>query len=83
VKLAPASEPKIRIAVVESDPLRFVGLRALFDSESDLDLSAALLPELAANTVVDLVLLGSRNGQDLFDVMDGLRKRLVPTSRSS
>jgi DNA-binding NarL/FixJ family response regulator len=73
MKLAPAKEPKIRIAVVESDPLRFVGFRALFDSESDLDLSAASLPELAANDVVDLVLLGSRNGQDLFDAMDGLK----------
>ena len=29
---APAKKTPIRIAVVESDPLRFVGFRALFDS---------------------------------------------------
>src|SRR5689334_17529666 len=30
---APAKKPTVRIAVVESDPLRFVGFRALFDNE--------------------------------------------------
>ena len=33
MKAAMARKPLIRIAVVESDPLRFVGFRALFDSE--------------------------------------------------
>jgi len=32
MKVAPAKKPLIRLAVVESDPLRFVGFRALFDS---------------------------------------------------
>jgi len=35
MKAAPTKKPSIRIAVVESDPLRFVGFRALFDSETD------------------------------------------------
>ncbi len=73
MKPAPAKKPRIKIAVVESDPLRFVGFRALFDTETDLELSAASLPELAANGAVDLVLLGSRNGQNLFDAMAGLK----------
>jgi DNA-binding NarL/FixJ family response regulator len=73
MKPAPAKKPRIKIAVVESDPLRFVGFRTLFDSESDLELSAASLPELATNGAVDLVLLGSRNGQNLFDAMAGLK----------
>jgi DNA-binding NarL/FixJ family response regulator len=73
MKLAPAKKPRIKIAVVESDPLRFVGFRALFDSETDLELTAASLPELATNGAVDLVLLGSRNGQNLFDAMAGLK----------
>ena len=38
---APAKKPVIRLAVVESDPLRFVGFRALFDSESDFELVSA------------------------------------------
>jgi hypothetical protein len=35
MKQAPAKKPRIRLAVLESDPLRFVGFRALFDSEYD------------------------------------------------
>jgi DNA-binding NarL/FixJ family response regulator len=73
MKPAPAKKPRIKIAVVESDPLRFVGFRALFDSETDLDISAASLTELATNGAMDLVLLGSRNGQNLFDAMAGLK----------
>ena len=73
MKPAPAKKPRIKIAVVESDPLRFVGFRALFDTETDLDISAASLTELAANGAMDLVLLGSRNGQNLFDAMAGLK----------
>jgi DNA-binding NarL/FixJ family response regulator len=71
---APATKkPQIRIAVVESDPLRVVGFRALLESESDLELFSASLPELAKSDAVDIVLLGSRGGQNLFDVMAGLK----------
>src|SRR5437773_9055610 len=44
--VAPAKKVPIRIAVVESDPLRFVGLRALFDSEPDFELISASLPDI-------------------------------------
>jgi DNA-binding NarL/FixJ family response regulator len=73
MKAAMVKKPHIRIAVVESDPLRFVGFRALFDTESDLELMSATVPELATRRDVDLVLLGSRNGQNLFDVMASLK----------
>ena len=80
MKAAPAKVQKISIAVVESDPLRFIGLRSLFDSESDLELTTASLVELADRKDVDLVLLGSRNGQNLFDLMAGLKaSRPLPT----
>ena len=68
-----AKKPLIRIAVVESDPLRFVGFRALFDSESDFELVSATLPDISALQGIDLVLLGSRAGQNLFDVMASLK----------
>jgi len=70
---APARKPVIRIAVVESDPLRFVGFRALFDSESDLELLSASLNDIAVQQNIDLVLLGNRAGQNLFDVMASLK----------
>ena len=73
MKPAPAKKPRIRIAVVESDPLRFVGFRALFDSEPEFELLAATLSDLSAQPNVDLVLLGSRGGQNLFDVMAAMR----------
>ena len=73
MKVAPAKKPLIRLAVVESDPLRFVGFRALFDSEPDFELVSASLPDIATMQDVDLVLLGNRNGQNLFDVMASLK----------
>jgi DNA-binding NarL/FixJ family response regulator len=73
MKAAMAKKPLIRIAVVESDPLRFVGFRALFDSESDFELVSATLPDISALEGIDLVLLGSRAGQNLFDVMASLK----------
>jgi DNA-binding NarL/FixJ family response regulator len=73
MKPAPAKKPRIRIAVLESDPLRFVGFRALFDTESDLEILASSIPEVPTLGGVDLVLLGSRNGVNLFDTMAGLK----------
>src|SRR5579883_393564 len=73
MKAAMAKKPLIRIAVVESDPLRFVGFRALFDSESDFELVSATLPDISTLQGIDLVLLGSRAGQNLFDVMASLQ----------
>ena len=69
----PSKRPHIRIAVVESDPLRFVGFRALFDSEPDFELVSSSVAELAHQENIDLVLLGSRGGQNLFDVMASLK----------
>jgi len=69
MKPAPAKTAKIRVAVVESDPLRFIGFRSLFDTEKDLELSACSLADVGNRRDVDIVLLGSRGGQNLFDVM--------------
>ena len=73
MKAAPAKKPLIRIAVVENDPLRFVGFRALFDSEPDLELISASLPEIGMRQNIDLVLLGNCHSQNLFDVMACLK----------
>jgi DNA-binding NarL/FixJ family response regulator len=68
-----AREPLIRIAVVASDPLRLVGFRTLFDSESGFELVSASVPELAGLQEADLALLGSRNIHNLFDLMASLK----------
>jgi DNA-binding NarL/FixJ family response regulator len=67
------SSHKVKIAVLESDPLRFIGFRALFDSEPDLELVSASASDIANNADADLILLGSRGNQNLFDVMAGLK----------
>ena len=73
MKAAATRKPKIQIAVVETDPLRMIGLRALFDTESDFELSATTLAQLATETNVDIVLLGNQAGQNLYDTMAGLK----------
>src|SRR5947199_9109143 len=73
MKPAMSKKPNIQIAVVESDPLRFIGLKALFDTEPDLELISSTLAELGPRGDVDLGLLGNRPGQNLFDVMAGLK----------
>jgi DNA-binding NarL/FixJ family response regulator len=73
-KPAPVKKTQpMRIAVVESDPLRFVGFRALFDSEPDFELSAATLADLPQRQDIDIVLLGSHGNQNLFDAMASLK----------
>ena len=73
MEAAPTQKPLIRIAVVESDPLRFAGFHALFDSEPDFELISASMPDTATLINVDLILLGNRNGQNLFDLMASLK----------
>jgi len=73
MKAAPAKKALIRIAVVGSDPLQFVGLRAVFDSERDFELISSSLSDVGTQQKIDLVLLGDRSGQNLFDVMASLK----------
>jgi len=73
MKIARDSKPKLRIAVVESDPLRLVGFHALLESESDLELISALLPEIAIQADIDVVLIGDRPGHNLLDTMSNLK----------
>ncbi len=64
------SEPRvfpIHIAVVESDPLRFVGFSALFRSERDFELHSVMISELIRDQNVDVVLLATPGRQHLFD----------------
>lgn len=73
MKSTPTKKTPIHIAVVESDPLRFIGFRALFDSEPELELVSVSASEIASRSDVDLILLGSRGSQNLFDLMAGLK----------
>ena len=73
MKPSPARKPPIRIAVVESDPLRVIGLRTLFESEPDLELHAMTAAEIATRSNIDLILLAGRGSQNRFDLIAGLK----------
>lgn len=71
-----ASLPKggpIRIAVIESDPLRFIGLRTCLASGPDFELSSTSLSEAGAQENIDLVLLGHHIGSNLFELVATLK----------
>jgi DNA-binding NarL/FixJ family response regulator len=72
MKAALTKKPLIRIAVVESDPLQLEGFRAVFDSEPDFELISSSLRDVGAQNI-DLVLVGDRSRQNLFDVMASLK----------
>ncbi len=63
----------IRIVVIESDPLRFVGLHSLLGSAEDFELTSIPLSEVGSQQNIDLALLGNHVGPNLFEVMAGLR----------
>src|SRR6266705_2880656 len=69
--VAPAKKVPIRIAVVESDPLRFVGFRALFDSEPDFELISASMPDIATLVNVDLMASLKATRPDLRIIVTG------------
>jgi DNA-binding NarL/FixJ family response regulator len=69
-----SKKPLIRIAVVGSDPLQVVGFRAVFHSERDFELICSSPSGAETQHNIDLVLLGDRPGQNLFDVMATLKK---------
>ena len=76
------SAPKklIRIAVVENDPLRFVGFRALFDGDSGFALQSHTPASIFEARGYDLVLVGARIGVAMYEIMAGL-KAMNPTVR--
>lgn len=73
MNIARYSKHKLRITFVESDPLRLVGLRALLESESDLELISASLSEIAIQANIDMVLIGDCVGQNLFDTISKVK----------
>jgi DNA-binding NarL/FixJ family response regulator len=63
----------IRISVVDSDPLRFVGFHALLQPEPDFELICASLSRLDCHDPVDIILLCNQRGQNLFDEVAKLK----------
>ncbi len=73
MKLTASTKPMIRVSLVESDPLRLIGLRALLESEPDLQIVSASLLEIASHGDIDVVLLGDRPGYNMADALSELK----------
>ena len=78
--MKPAPKKLIRVAVVENDPLRLVGFRALFDGDSGFVLQSYTPSSIFNARGYDLVLIGARTGSTMYKIMAGL-KELNPSVR--
>ncbi len=76
----PAIKQSIHVAVVENDPLRLIGFCAIFEGDTEFDLASFSPSSIFNAHGYDLVLIGSRTGAAMYDVMAGL-KSLNPTVR--
>jgi DNA-binding NarL/FixJ family response regulator len=73
MRISHVKKAMIRIAAVDTDPLRFIGFRTLLSSESDFDVQSVSLNEIESDQDVDVVLLGSRPGKNAFEVLSTMR----------
>jgi DNA-binding NarL/FixJ family response regulator len=63
----------VRIVVVDNDPLRLVGFRALLEPEPDFELTYSSFSDLAHHDYIDIILLNNQRGQNSFDDVVNLR----------
>jgi DNA-binding NarL/FixJ family response regulator len=63
----------VQIAVIDNDPLRFIGFRELLSSESDFDLQSVSLAEIGTPQGADVILLGRHLGKNVIQVLTTLK----------
>lgn len=64
---------RIHVAVIESDPLRLVGLRALLGSEAEFEAAPASLEEVRTASADGVFLLGGQPENALLEMLDRIR----------
>jgi len=69
----PAVKEPIRVAVLESDPLRFVGFRALFGSQSEFRVRSSTVPMILKALDDDVVLMTISRGAAFYSAMSSLK----------
>jgi DNA-binding NarL/FixJ family response regulator len=75
MKRSTAKAKRIQVAVIESDPLRAIGFRALLESEADLEFVPATSVEALMQQNLGVVLLANRHGHNLVSQMSSLKER--------
>ena len=74
MKDSQARRTTVRIAVIDSNPLRLLGFRSLLSSEPDFDLQSLSLTEIGTHPEIDVVLLGSDRGTNVFEALTNLNR---------
>ena len=69
----PVARNVIRVAVVESDPVRYLGLRAIVSSDPDIQLRAATVNSVLQSTSDDIVLMAVDRGAVFYAGMSALK----------
>lgn len=72
MKNSEVTKEKIRIAVVDGDPLRFVGFEACLGLEADFEIRSASLKQISMADV-DVVLLASHAGTSAVELLSTFR----------
>jgi DNA-binding NarL/FixJ family response regulator len=73
MKTSQVKQTIVCIAVIDSDPLRFVGFHALLSSEADFELQSVSLTEIGEHQKVDLVLVGRHPGKSVIEVLTTMK----------
>ncbi len=67
MKLELIHRPKIRVGILDEDPLRLIGFRDVLGSERDLQLTLAGNIKLGESVEIDVAILRERRGCSLAD----------------
>jgi two-component system nitrate/nitrite response regulator NarL len=70
----------IRVVVIDNDPLRLLGFRALLEPEPDFEFTYASMSDLDSQSGIDVILLGNQRGPNSFDDVRKL-KTLYPDAQ--
>ena len=68
-----ARKGTIRISVVESDPVRLLGLRTIFASEADMQVHSASIPAILHSPNEDIILMTASKGAAFYAAMSALK----------
>ncbi len=67
------TKPAIRVSVVESDPVRFLGLHTIFSSDPGMQVRASTIPAILHNPDEDVILITAGTGAALQAAMSALK----------
>ncbi len=70
----PQKRPIIRIGLLESEPIRVEGLRAILEDKAHIELVVSDILQLLDDEAISIILLGLHNIVDAFDIMASIKE---------